>query len=95
MGGIVPFFPKNFSRIFFTNTLFKGSPPLFDCQNDIYGGDTEGGRGTYAKTPIWEGVCQDPLVIYKVINNGGRISLVMNMTWCQSSKLGRVLSGAK
>jgi hypothetical protein len=51
--------------------------PLFTCQNVIYGGDTEGGRGTYAKTPIWEGVCQDPIVIYKVINNGGRMGLVI------------------
>jgi len=57
--------------------LHAGLNPPLGCQNVIYGGDTEGGRGTYARTPIQEGVCQDPLVIYKVINNGGWITLVM------------------
>jgi len=56
-------FPKNFSRIFFTNTLFKGSPPLFDCQNDIYGGHTGGGSGYYpyrggVKGPYPQGIDQ-------------------------------------
>jgi len=35
--------------------LFKGLSPLFDCQNVIYGGHTEGGRGMIPN----KGVCQD------------------------------------
>jgi hypothetical protein len=42
MGGKIT---KNFSRILFTNTLFKGLSPLLDCQNVIYRGHTGGGRG--------------------------------------------------
>ena len=87
MGEIVPIFSQKFFQIFFTNISFTPLNPLSTCQNVIYGGDTEGGRGTYAKTPIWEGVCQDPLVIYKVINNGGSISLILKVRtctiWCQ------------
>ena len=77
MGEIVPNFSQKFFQNFFTNISFTPLNPLSTCQNVIYGGDTEGGRGTYAKTPIWEGVCQDPLVIYKVINNGGRMGLLI------------------
>jgi hypothetical protein len=53
MGEIVSIFPKFFSRKFFTNTLHAGLTPLIGCQNVIYGGDTEGGRGLYdRRTPM-------------------------------------------
>lgn len=44
MGG--QFFQKFLYRFFYTNTLFWGLSPLFDCQNDIYRGGIRG-RGPH------------------------------------------------
>ena len=77
MGEIVPIFSQKFFQNFFYEYFIHAiEPPFYLSKCHIWGG-YGGGGGTYAKTPIWEGVCQDPLVIYKVINNGGRISLVI------------------
>jgi hypothetical protein len=69
MGEIVPIFSQKFFQNFFTNISFTPLNPLSTCQKVIYGGDTEGGRGTYVRSPMREGVCQTIRGSLQVINN--------------------------
>ena len=69
MGEILSIFSQKFFWKFFTNTLHAGLNPPFPCQNVIYGGDTEGGRGLFDRRTPHATIEKGVLLLITLIDN--------------------------